>query len=157
MQDVGKRLHEIDLSRHFTHDNMQAKIRQMNGYQTHLMAPETAVEGVISDAFQDVTPVVTWMVEAVRRFLREMTQQAGASVAADDPQKREQLANMIVEARCPASRPCPVQAPRLCPVQAPCLCTVVLPVSALSFQTLSACTAFPSLPCVAQAAQACHL
>lgn len=98
-QEVGKRLHEVDIARHFTPPSFEAKIKQMNGYQSHIVSPEKAVVALISDAFADCAPIAQWMVVAVRSFLSKAARDCAADVVERDPDHRQQLADMIVQVR----------------------------------------------------------
>jgi hypothetical protein len=93
------RLHELDVAHHFTPANFEAKIKQMNGYQAHIVSPELAVRAVIADAFTDAAPLAAWLVLEVRTFVAKAARDAAAAVVETDPQHREDLAEMIVHVR----------------------------------------------------------
>jgi hypothetical protein len=96
LQEVGKRLHEVDVGKHFTAPSFEAKIKQMNGYQSHIVSPEKALVALIADAFADCAPIAQWMVVAVRTFLSSAARECAADVVERDPDHRQQLADMIV-------------------------------------------------------------
>eukprot|EP00892_Ulva_mutabilis_P006763 jgi/Ulvmu1/4459/UM002_0184.1 len=97
VQEVGSRLHEVDIAKHFTPTSFENKIKQMNGYQSHIVSPEIALRALIADAFADVAPIAQWMVLAVRTFLSQQAKEAAAGVVEDDPDHRQQLADLIVQ------------------------------------------------------------
>lgn len=99
LQEVGTRLHEVDIAKHFTPTSFENKIKQMNGYQSHIVSPEIALRALISDAFADVAPIAQWMVVAVRTFLSQQAKEAANGVVEDDPDHRQQLADLIVQVR----------------------------------------------------------
>ena len=99
LQEVGERLHAIDINRHFTKSNFESQIKRWNGYQTHLVSPELAIRGIIGDAFADVAPIADWMMQSVRDFMSTAAKHACTEVVNDDPQKREALAAAILMVR----------------------------------------------------------
>lgn len=101
MQEVGQRIHEVDIAKHFTAPSFEAKIKQMNGYQSHIVSPEKAVTALISDAFSDCAPIAQWMVVAVRAFLSKAARDCASEVVERDPDHRQQLADLIVAVRPP--------------------------------------------------------
>lgn len=71
----------------------------MNGYQSHIVSPELALRALIGDAFADVAPIAQWMVVAVRTFVSQQAKAAAVGVVEDDPDHRQQLADLIVQVR----------------------------------------------------------
>jgi hypothetical protein len=103
VQDINDRLHDVDFAKHFTTTNFEAKIKQMNGYQSHLASPELAMRAVLSDAFHDAAPIAQWMVIQVKTFLLIAAQEAANEVVERDPEKRTQLSDMVVQVLRPGS------------------------------------------------------
>ena len=97
MQDINDKLHEVDFAKHFTNDNFDAKIKQMNGYQAHVASPELAMRALISDAFHDAAPVAQWMVLQIRAFLAQAAKDAANEVVERDPDKRVELSSMVIQ------------------------------------------------------------
>jgi uncharacterized protein YfaQ (DUF2300 family) len=87
------------VAKHFSPTSFEAKIKQMNGYQSHIVSPELAVRALIADAFADTAPIAQWMVVAVRTFLSKAVRDAADEVVEKDPDHRQQLADMIVQVR----------------------------------------------------------
>lgn len=96
-------MHEVDIAKHFTPTSFESKIKQMNGYQSHIVSPELALRSLVADAFADVAPIAQWMVVAVRTFVSQQTKVAAETVVEDDPDHRQQLADLIIQVR---SRSC---------------------------------------------------
>ena len=97
MQEVGQRIHDVDIAKHFTPPSFEAKIKQMNGYQSHIVSPEKAVTALIADAFSDCAPIAQWMVVAVRAFLSKSARECASEVVERNPDHRQQLADLIVQ------------------------------------------------------------
>ena len=97
VQDINEKLHEVDFAKHFTISNFDAKIKQTNGYQSHVVSPELAMRTVVGDAFKDAAPVAQWMIVQLRSFLTTAAAESAKDVVESDPDHRSNIADMIVQ------------------------------------------------------------